>query len=68
MDRGERVGRPAKPVKPTAIGHRLAEEMLLNAGWRLTDFGWKHPELHFAWPLWHALRAQREMERGSWKL
>lgn len=65
MDEPERVGGAAGPVKQ--VGHRLAEEMLLNSGWRLTDFGWKHPDLFFPWPLWHALRVQREMEKGAWK-
>lgn len=60
------MGGPHKPVKQ--VGQRAAALFLEESGWTKTRGGWKHPSLHFVWPLWAAVRAQREVDAGKWSL
>lgn len=49
------------------VGQRAAALFLEESGWEKTKHGWKRPELYWAWPLWAAVRAQKDIDRGHWK-
>ncbi len=57
----------AKERQVKQIGQRAAAAFLEESGWEKTKHGWKRPELHWAWPLWAAVRAQKDIDRGHWK-
>ena len=36
-------------------------QFLVEAGWKRSTAGWRHKDLHWPWPLHHAVRYQREV-------
>ena len=58
-----------KPKKRKKLGVPDPEKFLTNrlmeAGWWLSDEGWRHKELHWPWPAQQAIRLQEEAEEGQ---
>ena len=47
--------------KPKELGERSAMQFLVETGWKRSTSGWRHKDLHWPWPLHHAVRYQREV-------